>query len=112
MTLPPPPGECHTTRLYDPETGIELMRIDRADAHVAIAPDLITDVANNPSPRAWLEDEPDGGQLLHLHGINRDVVYRLGEFRLTPWGAGYGGGYVRSAELVSDTVATTKLLGP
>lgn len=111
MTLPPPiAGQCVITRLYDPESGIELLRIDRADRQVAIAPDLIDDVANNPTRRAWLADGTDGTRLLHVHGVNRDVVYRIGELR--PYGDSYAYGTVYPAELVSDNVATNKFLGP
>lgn len=111
MTLPPPiSGQCVTTRLYDPESGIELLRIDRADQHVTIDPQLIVDVANKPNSRAWLEDTPDGERLLHLHGVNLDVVYRIGV--LSRYGHSYSYGEVYAAELISSTMAVTKFLGP
>lgn len=69
-------GECVVTTLtlQNYTRDVYGIRIDRADKCVKIAVLLLEDVRNSPTQTYWCD-----GDLLHIHGLNRHVVYRLGD---------------------------------
>jgi hypothetical protein len=88
--MPPPAdlpdGECICTRLDD-----GTIRIDQADPRILISAPLLYEIADGRSPWASVSAEPpprehwDGhgameGALLKIHGVNRTVIYRIGEY--------------------------------
>lgn len=86
---PLPDGECVTTRLAD--LGL---RIDRADPRILIAAPLLAEVYAVPIVGVSLgRPQPDApvpgasrlrgyweGALLKICGVNRTVIYRIGEY--------------------------------
>lgn len=88
--MPPPAdlpaGEFTCTRLDD-----GTIRIDHADPRILIAAPVLYEIADGCSPWAAVTGEPppredwDGhgameGAVLHIRGVNRTVVYRIGEY--------------------------------
>lgn len=72
-------GECLLTTFDDPRR-IKRVRIDRADSVIRIHAELLDEIHT-----AQAKDDPglyaslaDG--LLTIHGSNRTVVYRIGEY--------------------------------
>ena len=80
--MPPPddlpPGECILTRWIDGS-----ISIDRADPRILISVEIL-DAVNGAGPRsAWLDlarCATYDGVLLKIHGVNRTVIYRIGEY--------------------------------
>lgn len=77
MDEPPdlPAGEFWATPLSE-----DSIRIDRADPHILISATLLDDIADHPSPWAWLDTtgcETFIGALLRINGVNRKVIYRI-----------------------------------
>jgi hypothetical protein len=79
----PPPGDlprgtCIVTRLDDGS-----FRVDQADPRVLISAELL-DAVNGAGPRTpWLDLAARAtydGELLKIHGVNRTVIYRIGEY--------------------------------
>jgi len=80
--MPPPAdlprGECICTTLED-----GTIRIDQADPRILISVEIL-DAVNGAGPRsAWLNlarCATYNGVLLKIHGVNRTVIYRIGEY--------------------------------
>lgn len=63
-------GECIATRLEDGR-----FRIEQADPRIMITAELLDEWrSGNAAPGVRLE-----GDLLYLNGVNRKVIYRIGE---------------------------------
>jgi hypothetical protein len=88
--MPPPSdlprGEFFCTRLDDGS-----IRVDHADPRILIAAPLLYEIADGCSPWASVTMEPPPrerwgghgaleGALLHIHGVNRQVIYRITEY--------------------------------
>lgn len=67
-------GDCTISRIVGGFTEPDRLRIDRADPHVRIAPDLLDELASARHPDATIE-----GDVLRIVGVNRTVEYRIGE---------------------------------
>lgn len=82
-----PQGECILRGHYDVHGRLESVEITRADPRVLISAELLGHVAASPSPAGSLTmaDGPNGtpffaGALLKIEGVNRTVIYRIGEY--------------------------------
>lgn len=62
-------GDCVVTRLYP--SGL---RIDHADPRILISTEVLEDIRRDPGPGITLN-----GDLLRIEGVNRTVIYRIGE---------------------------------
>lgn len=72
-----PVGECVLTRIG--RTGI---RVDQADPVICIHPEIVDELrAGQYAPGVTFD-----GDVLRIHGMNRTVVYRLGELTRDPCG--------------------------
>jgi hypothetical protein len=92
------------TRIENPVTGKPEIRIDRADAHVLIADEVVEDAFNEPSEmmfgrillgRDGLDWCDDMQMFIVINGRNRQVRYLLTKRRPAD--------HVWEAELVSDS---------
>ncbi len=80
-----PRGQCAMTRLANGS-----IRIDHADPRILISAELLSLVFTNPAPgvsinTGLLRDGENGtpfweGALLKIEGVNRTVIYRIGEY--------------------------------
>jgi hypothetical protein len=79
-----PRGECILTRLPDGS-----FRIDHADPRVLISAGLLYEFTDTPVPGVslrWPAPPPASGRFLYngailtIHGANRTVIYRIGEY--------------------------------
>jgi len=83
--MPPPShlpdGNCIMTRLAD-----GTIRIDHADPRILISAELLAAVFIKPAPGVTLTPEYPGGRgygegaVLKIEGVNRTVIYRIGEY--------------------------------
>lgn len=73
-------GECTLTRIGG-EAGRDRVRIDKADAHIRISPDLLDAVVADGHPDVTL-----AGDVLRIAAVNRTVEYRLGELAIDQHG--------------------------
>lgn len=64
-----PAGDCVVTRLDDGR-----LRIEHADPRVMISGQLLEEIDYDPAPGVSRE-----GDLLRIEGVNRTVIYRIGE---------------------------------
>lgn len=70
-------GQCIVTRLDDGR-----LRVDRADPQTLISPELLGEIrAGRHHADVHLHDD-----LLYINGVNRQVVYRIGEKDPTRFG--------------------------
>jgi len=69
-------GDCVITRFDDPTdlSGGYKLRIDRADKYIRIAPELLAEVERANHPNSTIADG-----LFRIVGVNRTVIYRVGE---------------------------------
>ena len=83
-----PAGECILTRTDDPIHGPSL-HIDHADPRVLITAELLHEVTDAPMPGVsltWPSPPPASGRFLYvgailtIRGVNRTVIYRIGEY--------------------------------
>jgi hypothetical protein len=79
--LPPrdlPQGECILTRLEDGR-----LHIDRADPRIVISAELLNEAVRQPADGVSVNWPPGcfwlTGSTLRIEGVNRTVVYRIGE---------------------------------
>lgn len=80
-----PRGECIVTTMADGR-----LRIDHADPRVLISAELLAEAFVRPAPgvsidTAMVSDGPNGtpfweGAVLKIRGVNRTVIYRIGEY--------------------------------
>jgi hypothetical protein len=95
--MPPPgdlpAGECILTSVYDDEGAVGRatgVRIDRADPRILISAELLVESFIAPAPGVSLNtgmvrEGPNGtpfweGAVLKIEGVNRTVIYRIGEY--------------------------------
>jgi hypothetical protein len=91
-------GDLIFTRLYDADTGAYSVRVDRADGHIVIHADFLSEIEAEPNANCWVEST-ESGKLMHVKGVNRAVAYRIGE--LCSFGYGFAAcGDVYEADLV------------
>jgi hypothetical protein len=86
-----PTGDCIMTSLYDDEGAVGRatgVRIDHADPRVLISAELLAEAFINPAPGVSLgppAEDRNGtpfweGAVLKIEGVNRTVIYRIGEY--------------------------------
>lgn len=76
----PATGECIITSIRDEIRDRYNLRIDRADSHVLISPEFLQEITAEPNENVWVDHTGDQ-QLLHIKGINREVIYQIGDYR-------------------------------
>ena len=81
-----PRGEVWVTRLSDGH-----FRIERADPRVLISAELLCGIVRAPTPDIWLDTAACEGAygytaaILHIHGVNQTVIYRVLEYVPRVW---------------------------
>jgi hypothetical protein len=76
-----PQGQCICTRLDD-----GTIRVDQADPRVLISAELLALIVVNDALYVTLDYDPllgaafYTGAVLKIHGVNQQVVYRIGEY--------------------------------
>jgi hypothetical protein len=81
-----PTGECILTTLHDDYQPCGI-RVERADPRILISAELLDTIATDPAPGLSLQMRVTGRTtydhndvLLKIHGANRTVIYRIGEY--------------------------------
>ena len=84
----PPPADLPRGEFYSSVLPGARVRIDRADPRILISGELLDIIADPPypMPHAWLDTAgctPGHGYVgavLHIHGVNQHVVYRVVDY--------------------------------
>lgn len=82
--FPPPPGlprgDCILTWVnFDDGT----VRVERADPRILISAELLDSIARDQPPQARLDPVASttcSGAVLRITGVNRTVIYRIGQY--------------------------------
>ena len=85
-----PVGECVVTAVHDDEGEVAGFRIDHADPRILVSSTLLAEAFIAPAPGVTLSTDmvregPNGtpfweGAVLKIEGVNRTVIYRIGEY--------------------------------
>lgn len=74
-----PQGSCTLTRTED-----GALRIDQADPHILISAELLAEALHAPAKGVSLNIPLSSfsftGSILRIEGVNRTVIYRIGEY--------------------------------